>query len=879
MTTKFKYFIVLSSFLFVLFGIFPCNIKAQTIIIPNSITGLQIWLSADNGVVYTPITKKVTSWADLSGNNNLAFQNTTNNQPVFADSAIFNKPVIRFANAINYLSFTNPIDIQTVFFVYKYNGGNIAVSYPILLGCSESPPKYISIIKLGTADFRVTGETFFTTNDYYIDTVQTNHFERLNSYNIIAGVHNSNQIFNNIQIGASPVWVNEFNSDIAEIIIYNHSLTNIERKGVEQYLRYKYAPPVNLGADINKSYGVCQDTLKAGDHFLHYIWNTGIIGDTLPTLIVYNGGTYAVTCTDIFNFTSTDTIIVNKPSLILTDTTICQFSSAIINSHLNHDYNFLWSTAETDSAITISNAGKYWLTVNDTLGCSISDTFYVSIDSFPSKVSLGPDAALCSGDTLRLVWGGSQATSYLWNDNSTNPYFVIENAGTYSVTVTNDLGCIAVDTIEISIKGLLPITSFISDSVCMGDVTHFTDESSVAPPNTITAWQWDFGDGYFSNIQNPTHIYEQAGFYNATLTAISDVGCLRSITQQVLVYSIPMADLYPTNGCSDVSVQFHDNTFNQIGNITAWNWNFGDPSSGTSNESTLQNPIHTFTTANNYAITLISTSEAGCFDTVVKNIIVRPSADVDFSYTETCVGESVYFTDLTQTPVYNNIIEWHWDFGDGNSSVLPNPSHFFDTAGIYQVTLNVKSLNGCEVSIIKPVFIYPKPFSDFLLTDICANIPYQFIDNSNVQNGSITSWEWQIINMDTSLLQNPVFVFPTPGSYTVKLITKTQAGCSDSISRQVTIFDSPDADFVFSPKYGIAPLTVNFTNNSNGGVSYYWNFGDNSGTSISKNPTYTFTENGIYNIKLITYNQNDCYDSITKQIKIIPSSLDIAVKM
>ena len=200
MTTKFKYFIVLSSFLFVLFGIFPCNIKAQTIIIPNSITGLQIWLSADNGVVYTPITKKVTSWADLSGNNNLAFQNTTNNQPVFADSAIFNKPVIRFANAINYLSFTNPIDIQTVFFVYKYNGGNIAVSYPILLGCSESPPKYISIIKLGTADFRVTGETFFTTNDYYIDTVQTNHFERLNSYNIIAGVHNSNQIFNNIQI-------------------------------------------------------------------------------------------------------------------------------------------------------------------------------------------------------------------------------------------------------------------------------------------------------------------------------------------------------------------------------------------------------------------------------------------------------------------------------------------------------------------------------------------------------------------------------------------------------------------------------------------------------------------------------------------------------
>ena len=88
-------------------------------------------------------------------------------------------------------------------------------------------------------------------------------------------------------------------------------------------------------------------------------------------------------------------VIVNKPSLNLNNTSICQFSSAIINSHLNHDYNFLWSTAETDSAITISNAGKYWLTVNDTLGCSITDTFFVSIDSFPSKVSLGPDVAMC----------------------------------------------------------------------------------------------------------------------------------------------------------------------------------------------------------------------------------------------------------------------------------------------------------------------------------------------------------------------------------------------------------------------------------------------------------------------------------------------------
>ncbi len=875
---KFKHFLVLSSFLFVLIGMTPCNIKAQTIITPNSISGLQVWLSADFGVTYTPVTKKVTSWADQSGNNNQVFQNTNSLQPVFADSVVYNKPIIRFANTINYLSFTNPIDIQTVFFVYKYNGGNLALSYPILLGCSESPPKYISLIELGTADFRVTGETFFTTNDYYIDSVHTFHFNRLNSYNITAAVHNQNQLFTNIQIGASPIFANEFNSDIAEIIIYNRALTNSERKGIEQYLRYKYAPPVNLGSDINIAYGFCDTTLDAGAYFTHYIWNTGNPGDTLQTLLTNNGGFYSVTATDIFGFTSVDTILVNRPSLNLKDTNICQYTSAIINSYLNHDYTFQWSTTETDSFITVNNAGKYWLTVSDTLGCSITDTFYVSIDSFPSKASLGPDVAVCTGDSIRLVWGANQTFSYLWNDNTTNSYLIIDNPGTYSVTVTDTMGCIATDTIEITIKGPLPDPAFISDSVCLGETTHFTDFSFVPSPYSITEWYWNFGDGSNSNLQNPNHTYTTSGFHNATLRTVTNVGCSRSFTNQVIVYSIPVADLIPNNGCSNVPIQFQDNTHNQLGDITSWQWNFGDPGSGTNNTSILKDPIHTYSLAGNYTISLIATSEADCSDTINKSIVIRESANVDFLYTEACENEAIYFTDHTQTPVWNNIISWDWDFGDGNTSIISNPSHLYEASGTYQVTLTVKSLNGCEISIVKPVIVNAIPTPDFVLTDICATLPYQFIDNSNVLNGSIENWEWQILNLDTQYVQNPIFIFPIPGTYPLKLIVKTQAGCKDSITRNVTVFDSPDADFSFSPKYGIAPLTVNFTNNSNNGVSYLWNFGDASGTSLLKNPTYTFTQNGIYNIKLITYNQNDCYDSIVKQIKIIPSSLDIAVK-
>jgi PKD repeat protein len=327
-----------------------------------------------------------------------------------------------------------------------------------------------------------------------------------------------------------------------------------------------------------------------------------------------------------------------------------------------------------------------------------------------------------------------------------------------------------------------------------------------------------------------------------------------------------------------VPVEFHDNTHNQLGNINYWHWNFGDPGSGGNNESFLKDPVHSFATAGNYLVTLAVASEAGCKDTIIKTVIIRQSADVDFAFTDECDKDAVYFTDLTQTQPFNNVLEWHWDFGDGYTSNIQNPSHLYEDAGEYEVVLSVKTLNGCTVSISKAVVVNATPQPDFVLTDICAAVPYQFIDNSYVLNGYINEWEWQIINLDTQYVKNPVFTFPAPGSYTVKLITTTQAGCKDSISRTVTVYKSPTADFSFSPKFGVAPLTITFTNKSEGGISYHWNFGDGTGTSLLKNPSYTFTENGIYNISLLTYNENDCYDSMVKQLKIIPSSLDIAVK-
>src|SRR5690554_6990297 len=92
--------------------------------------------------------------------------------------------------------------------------------------------------------------------------------------------------------------------DIAEYIYYNRALTISEIEDVENYLRHKYAPPVNLGPNITQ-YGFCDTTLYAGKRFDSYLWSDG---STADSLIVYEPGTYWVETVDIFGFTSSDTI-------------------------------------------------------------------------------------------------------------------------------------------------------------------------------------------------------------------------------------------------------------------------------------------------------------------------------------------------------------------------------------------------------------------------------------------------------------------------------------------------------------------------------------------------------------------------------------------
>ncbi|MDD5571188.1 MAG: PKD domain-containing protein, partial [Bacteroidales bacterium] len=564
-----------------------------TLFTPRLISCAKLWLSADSGAVVN--VDSVYEWIDRSGSNNDATQSLANKKPLLVNNVINNKPVVRFDGTDDYMLInpfvqSQPITVIAVWSVHTNPVGSAAYLFD---GIGMDANRILFNYNDGHS-----GYDFAAGIDNYIN-VSPPPFTKINSliYNTTSSRLYENGILKGtvsvgtnsltgITIGApynlSCCWLD---GDIAEMIVYCSSLNDSDRTKVEQYLDYKYAgPPVCLGEDINIPYGFCDTTLKDifnPSRFTAYQWSTTA---TTSSIKVNETGYYSVTATNVFGRKSVDTVKVNFPKWNLNDTAFCVGGSVTLNSQLGtSDYTYSWSTGPTTSAITVSSAGIVYATITDNVGCSVKDTINVSVDNFSVTTTLGPDVAFCMGDSLGLFVGELPGNHYLWSPGgATTSKIKVTSAGTYSVTVTNYLGCVATDAIDISTKGYAPVANFSALAVCIGDITNFINSSTVQSPNTINTWDWDFGDASpHSSSQNPVHTYANPGTYTVTLTVTTNVGCVNSIIKKDTVYYLPQANFSPVNGCTGVEISFDDGSSSQSGSVYTWSWNFGDPTSGT----------------------------------------------------------------------------------------------------------------------------------------------------------------------------------------------------------------------------------------------------------------------------------------------------------
>ena len=453
---------------------------------------------------------------------------------------------------------------------------------------------------------------------------------------------------------------------------------------------------------------------------------------------------------------------------------------------------------------------------------------------------------MSTGDIDTLLWtfpGGNPSSS-----NEQNPLVIYETAGVYEVIlrVANSAGADELEVVDYIQVFNKPTASF----------GFLPDMLNVSFQNTSTFFDsllWDFGDGTMSTEENPMHLYPAEGPYTITLIAYGCENDTTMLSVNLLLSPTGGFGSDKTEGCAPLSVQFFDQS---SGTVDSWSWSF---EGGIPATSDIQNPLINYDQSGTFDVQLITTNATGSDTTFFENYITinpTPIGEFEFEVFE----DSISFTNLSE---FGDA--YIWDFGDGDSSTLENPSHIYENPGVFNVILTV--INDCgENSVLKKVIPAITPEADFLVegntTAGCVPFEVQFMDNSM---GAISEWAWTFeggIPLNSNM-PNPLVTYIIEGSYPVRLIVTNQFGVDTIFMENViTVTNPPIADFDFT----IDSNSVTFINNSEYQVVNFWDYGDGN-TYNGTEQTHQYDSSGRYQVELVV--ANSCgLDTIFKEINI-----------
>ena len=414
-----------------------------------------------------------------------------------------------------------------------------------------------------------------------------------------------------------------------------------------------------------------------------------------------------------------------------------------------------------------------------------------------------------------------------------------------------------------------PVANFSANVLtgCAPLVVNFTNSSTGNP----TSYSWSLGNGATSTLQNPSTTYTLPGTYTVTLTVTNANGSnTKTITNYITVNPNPTVSFTANNlsGCPGTQVAFTNNSNPNLPGTATYLWSFGD-----GYISSIQNPVHTYTTPGYFTVSLTVINSQGCqktlSDTAYIHIFTPPNGAFGWSPNNIC--SQPYTVTFTNTSTGTGTLTNEWLFGDGGSSFQNNPTHTYASPGSYMVSLITTDGNGCK-DTTKHILSVTTLVPSFTTANGCVGTPISF---TNTTPPPFTTLDWSFGDGGTGAGAIPTHIYNSPGTYHV-LLTVHNGSCVDTVSQTVTIYPAPVAAFTASPLPPCPPpVAVNFTNNSTGASSYIWSFGD-GGTSTANSPSHTYTNytSAPYHdtVTLIAISSNGCRDTLVKPgyIQIYP---------
>lgn len=447
-----------------------------------------------------------------------------------------------------------------------------------------------------------------------------------------------------------------------------------------------------------------------------------------------------------------------------------------------------------------------------------------------------------SDDTLvvlRLWRFGDEGSSVL-----PNPTHRFTTPGAYVVTlnVTDTDRQQSETSLIITVGNAEPVPDFDfwPKIVTTQTMVAFTDESTDTD-GSITSYAWDFGDGDVSDDRNPIHKFNASGAITVTLTTTDNLGGVSSISKIIDVRNTPPLARFnysPNDIMTLVPVQFQDNSEDSDGVVVHREWKFGDGSNATGAA-----PVHVYGRPGLYTVSLTATDNAGDSDTTTTQLSVRNRLPiVDFAWTPngSPADRPVHFTSLATDPD-GTILIYEWNFGDGTSAVEPNPTHFFQRSGNYNVTLTVtdNSLERNSTTILVGI-ANALPRAAFAMNPNPAfrGADITLADTSTDPDGDqIVNRTWRIAGEDPIYdLQIVHHTFTVSGEYPVSLTVRDSAGSEGMASSTLRVVNRPPVidNVTVSPDFAAVDAPVRFNASgrdldaqpSDPPLTYEWRFSD-----------------------------------------------------
>jgi len=468
--------------------------------------------------------------------------------------------------------------------------------------------------------------------------------------------------------------------------------------------------------------------------------------------------------------------------------------------------------------------------------------------------------------------------SYTWDfgdgklSSDPAPVNTYTEAGLYDVTLIIDYntGCVSKITKEELLKVNNPRAFFNSDntSACNGTFTTVFNNQSYGSDDLN--YHWKFGDGAISAESNPAHTYDEPGSYTVVLTVTDPIGCTDSLVQEQFINVEETKSQFTTEKdvfCPNEPITFVNTSINNKFNV----WDFGD-----GNGSSLESPVHRFTSPGEYIVKLVI--ENGICTNEYSKTITIEEVIADFEISDD-YGCSFPFT-VEYINKSTNAINYEWEFDNETSSDLANPSVTYtsfkpganSSVETYSTKLTAISANGCKnTREIKDILTISLPVARITSNQLLGCIPLEVnLESSSTyvsEQDQITSYQWLLNGEEVSTESSWTNTFTeATEEEKIELLITTGLGCVSKINDVIKAGKTQEPDFAVKDKsVYCASETVEFIDLSSNKQEIdfiEWNYGDGTKSFVGE-LTHVYNDIGTFDVELSVFH-NGCKTSVTK---------------